>query len=114
MKGKCFLKKAVFPTVLAIALMALFYPLCVENGACGYWKLWIFAGIPFGIHRLYFCLIPKGSGLGGTVGMFAFQLLIGGAVGGVVPAWRLVVAVFWLAEGVLSGAGWTVKKAVGK
>jgi len=80
MKEKCFLKKAVFPIVPAMALMVLFYPLCVESGACDYWKLWIFAGIPFGIHRLYFRLIPKGSDLGGYLleGQSAAWCLHGG------------------------------------
>lgn len=54
--------------------------LCGKRGVCGYWKLWIFAGITFGIHRLYFRLIPKGSDLGGYLleGQSAAWCLHGG------------------------------------
>lgn len=34
-----FLKKVIVPAGTAMFLAALFYPLCVENGACDYLKL---------------------------------------------------------------------------
>ena len=36
-------------------------------------------------------MIPKGFDIGGTVGMFAFNLLIGGMIGSVVLTWRLLM-----------------------
>lgn len=69
MTVKEFLKKTVVPVIAALVLFALFYLLCVENGICDYWKLWLLAGIPFGVHRMYFWLIPKGYDIGGTLGM---------------------------------------------
>lgn len=110
---KEFLKKSVVPMVASAFLMALFYPLCVDNGICDYRKLWIMVGIPFGIHRMYFWLIPRGLDLGGTVGMFVFNLLIGGIIGSVVLAWRLIVAVFYLVKGTASGIVWLTGKMAG-
>jgi len=44
----------------AVFLAVLFRPLCMENGECDYLSLWWFMGIPFGIHRMFFWVIPKG------------------------------------------------------
>lgn len=44
-------KKVIVPVGAAVFLAALFYPLCVDHGQCDYLKLWMFVGIPFGVHR---------------------------------------------------------------
>lgn len=76
-----FAKKVIAPVKAAMFLAALFYPLCVENGACDYLKLWILMGIPFGIHRMFIWVMPKGFDLGGTVGILVINLLAGGVIG---------------------------------
>ena len=77
-----FMKKVIVPVGTAVFLGALFYPLCVEQGQCDYLKLWMFVGIPFGVQRMFLWIIPRGFDIGGTVGMFVFNLLIGGVIGG--------------------------------
>lgn len=108
-----FLRKVVVPVGAAVFLYALFYPLCVENGVCDYLKLWILAGIPFGVHRMFLWALPKGFDIGGTVGVLVMNLLVGGMIGGVVLVWRLALAVFylakWMGTGILQLAG---KRAV--
>ena len=98
-----FVKKVIAPVGAAAILAALFYPLCVENGQCDYLKLWIFMGIPFGVHKMFLWIIPKGFDIGGTVGMFVFNLLFGGVIGGFVLVWRLLVAVCYLAKMAVTG-----------
>lgn len=93
-----FLKKVAFPIGAAVFLTALFYPLCVEKGVCDYLKLWILVGIPFGVHRMFVWVIPKGFDIGGTVGVLVMNLLIGGVIGGVILIWRLVLAIFYLVQ----------------
>lgn len=104
-----FLRKVVVPVGAAVFLYALFYPLCVENGVCDYLKLWILAGIPFGVHRMFLWVLPKGFDIGGTIGVLAMNLLIGGMIGGVILIWRLALAVFylvkWTGTGILQLAG---------
>ena len=85
-----FMKKVIVPVGTAVFLGALFYPLCVEQGQCDYLKLWMFVGIPFGVQRMFLWIIPRGFDIGGTVGMFVFNLLIGGVIGGFVLVWRLL------------------------
>ena len=109
-----FVKKVIAPVGAAAILAALFYPLCVENGQCDYLKLWIFMGIPFGVHKMFLWIIPKGFDIGGTVGMFIFNLLIGGVIGGFVLAWRLLMAAFYLVKMVFAGISRLMRaKAVG-
>lgn len=93
-----FLRKIIVPVGTAMFLTALFYPLCVENGVCDYLKLWILIGIPFGVHRMFVWVIPKGFDIGGTVGVLVMNLLIGGVIGGIILIWRLALAIFYLAQ----------------
>lgn len=103
------LKKVLAPAGAAVFLAALFYPLCVENGVCDYLKLWILTGIPFGVQKMFVWVIPKGFDLGGTVGVLAMNLLVGGVIGGIVLIWRLALAAIylikWLAAGISRLAG---------
>ena len=84
MRRKEFLENVAVPLLGIAVVMFIVYLFCVENGVCDYRKLWIVSGIPFGIQKMYFWMIPKGFDIGGTVGMFAFNLLIGGMIGSVV------------------------------
>ena len=104
-----FVKKVIIPVGAASILAALFYPLCVEHGQCDYLKLWMFIGIPFGVHRMFLWIIPKGFDIGGTVGMFVFNLLIGGVIGGFIMTWRLFLAVFYLVKTIVAGISRLVK-----
>lgn len=90
------MKKVIVPVGAVVILPTLFYPICVENGESDYLKLWIFTGIPFGVHQMLLWVIPKGYDIGGTVGMFVFNLLVGGVIGGVILTGRLILAAFYL------------------
>lgn len=98
MRSDGFLRKVIVPVGAAIFLAALFYPICVENDVCDYLKLWILMGIPFGVHRMFVWVIPKGFDIGGTVGVLVINLLVGGVIGGVILIWRLVLAVLYLIQ----------------
>lgn len=112
MNTKNMVKKVAFPVVAALFLSALFYPLCVDSGECDYLKLWILTGIPFGVHRMYFWLIPRGFDVGGTVGMFVLNFLVGGIIGGIVLMWRLIMAVAYTVAMMGHGIFWIAKKAI--
>ena len=108
-----FLKHVVVPVVSVLLLVAMFRPLCMEDGVCDYLKLWIIVGIPFGIHRMFFWVIPRGYDLGGTLGIWTLNFLVGGVIGGVVVIWRLAVAAFYLLKMAVTGTAWTVRKLSG-
>ena len=100
---KEFVKKVAVPVGGAVFLAAVFYHLCMENGQCDYLKLWMFVGIPYGIHRMFLWVIPKGFDIGGTVGVLMLNLLIGGVIGGIILTVRLVLAVHYLGKILVSG-----------
>ena len=83
MRGTEFFKKVLVPVGSAALLAALFYPLCVENSQCDYLKLWICFDI------------------GSTVGIVAFNLLIGGVIGGIILTGRLILAAGYLLKGII-------------
>lgn len=113
MKVKELVKQVIFPIVAVVILIVLFYPLCLDNGECDYLKLWILVGIPFGVHRMFFWLIPKGFDIGGTVGLLVFNLLIGGVIGSVVLIWHLFKAAFYLIK-YIGSTGVHIVKKVGR
>ena len=71
---------------------------------CDYLKLWLLAGIPFGIHRMFLWIIPKGFDIGGTVGVVVLNFLVGGLIGGVIMIWQVGAAFLVLARGAVCGA----------
>ena len=109
-----FVKKVIIPVVSALLLAVLFRPLCMGNGECNYLSLWWFMGVPFGIHRMFFWIVPKGYDIGGTVGILFMNVLVGGVIGGGVLVWRLFVAAVYLVKAAVEMVRWTVKKLAGK
>ena len=100
------LTKTVLPVGAVFLLAILFRPFCMVQGKLDWRLLVLLMGIPFGVHKMCLWLVPGGMGISGTVGMVAFHLLIGGVIGSVVMVWRLLVAAFILARGIVSGALW--------
>ncbi|EOS38926.1 hypothetical protein C808_02243 [Lachnospiraceae bacterium M18-1] len=114
MKISELVKYVIVPVLTAMFLAALFRPLCMENGEYDYLKLWWFMGIPFGIHRMFLWVVPKGYDIGGSIGVLVINVLIGGVIGGIVLVWRLAVATVYLVKAVVSGSIWIIRKAIGR
>ena len=93
---KDFLKKTVIPVFIAWFLFAMFKNVFTKDGVTDYFMVWLVCGIPFGIWRLRLWIIPRGLDIGGTVGTWAFNFIVGGIIGGVVIVWRLVCAAWYL------------------
>ena len=94
--AKDFLKKVVLPVFLAWFLFSMFKNVFTKDGVTDYFKVWLVCGIPFGIWRMRMWLIPSGFDLGGTLGVWALNFIIGGLIGGVIIVWRLIVAAWYV------------------
>lgn len=114
MKASEFIKHVLISVLSTLFLAALFRPLCMGNGECDYLKLWLFVGIPFGIHRMFLWIVPKGYDIGGSMGILAINLFIGGVIGGGALTWRLAVAAAYLVRTMATGIIWIIRKAAGK
>ena len=106
------IKKVILPVVLVGLLLLMFYPVCSADGTTDYFMLWILVGFPFGVRRMCLWLIPKNYGLSGSIGIFAFNCIIGGLIGGVVVIYRLCMAVVTIIRCILVGFGQIVLKSV--
>lgn len=62
-----------------------------------FWFLFLW-GFPFGIHKMCFILIPKDMDIGGTVGIAALSIIIGGLAGIIMAPAYFVRAVYVLAR----------------
>ena len=95
-------RKAILPLALAgLIMFVAYYPL--KANASG-WELFMqmlfFAGIPFGIRKMFVWLVPSGS-YQWVVGIFALNFIIGGVIGSFVLIWRIIVAVFVIIKNIV-------------
>lgn len=91
---KDFVCKTILPILFAILLYSMFINLCTNaNGTVEYMKLFILCGIPFGITRL---IVFPSFGASEFLASIIFGFVIGGAVGGIILIWRLLVAIYYI------------------
>ena len=88
------IKKALLP----LAAMA-FWLWMVKTimGVTGNTDLFMFlflAGLPFGIHKMCIILITRGYDVGGTVGMIALSVIVGGLLGSLMIPYYIVRAIY--------------------
>lgn len=93
---KYFLVKSVLPVTVALLLVSIFKSACMKDGTLDYVWLWILCGLPFGLHRMFFWIIPGGRSFGGGIAVTAFGFIVGGVIGGFVLVWRLLVAAWYV------------------
>lgn len=91
-----FIKNSLLPVAIAAMLFFIFKSACTKDGITDYFMLWLLCGLPFGIHRMFLWIIPDGRSFGGSIAVFALNILLGAAIGGIVLIWRLVVAVWYV------------------
>lgn len=90
-----FFRKSVAPVAGAALLVCIFKSACMKDGAVDYLWLWIFCGLPFGLHRMWLWIVPDGS-MGSGIALFALNFIVGGIIGGFVLVGRLIVAVCYV------------------
>ena len=91
-----FIRKSILPVTTALMLVCIFKSACMKGGTLDYVWLWIFCGLPFGIHRMRLWVMPDGSSFGGGIAIFALSFILGGVIGGFVLAWCLLVAAWYV------------------
>jgi hypothetical protein len=86
-----FLKEVALPIAMAIILAAVFRNIYVTEDGCRFYALWLLVGFPFGIGRIRHLIVPVRGDLGFTVAVWFLNVLIAGAIGGVVFVWHIVI-----------------------
>ena len=90
-----FVKKSIFPVLLAAILYNPFFQLAVQYGTVNYMYLLMLCGIPFGI-RFMFMLPMFFGNLGTGIAMGCFNVAVGALIGGFILIWKLLVAVWYV------------------
>ena len=84
------IKKALLP----LAAMAFWLWMVKTTGNTDLFMFLFLAGLPFGIHKMCIILIPRGYDVGGTVGMIALSVIVGGLLGSLMIPYYIVRAVY--------------------
>lgn len=97
------LKKLMVPLFIAALIAFLCQPICVADGKWDLPMLALLVGIPFGIQKMMVWFVPRGLGIGGTVAMWVFNILVGGFIGIFVFGFRIVCGAAELIRELLGG-----------
>lgn len=74
----------------------LAYHFCIFLGWTEWWQIWLVIGMPFGIYRMCIWLLPKNFDIGGTVGVWAMNIMLGCLIGEVIIVGYVFRAIYVL------------------
>lgn len=96
-------KQLLLPILFATIFEMLFKSIYIQNGVPNYFLAWILIGFPFGIRKMFLWFIPSKYDLGGTLGVLAFNVIIGGIIGGFVLVADIASGIISLLKLIISG-----------
>ena len=95
--GEAGMKRVLFKIIVPVLILVLWilicYPVCQQENGFDYFFFWIMVGFPYGIRKTCMFLIPKNFVIAGSIGVLAFNGIIGGLTGGIIVIARMI-AVF--------------------
>lgn len=78
------MNRIILPAMGMALWITICIPICRKPEEMDWFFLWILAGFPFGIRRMFIWMVPKGYGIAGSMGVLAVNVVMGGLIGGVV------------------------------
>ncbi|WP_342981258.1 MULTISPECIES: DUF6050 family protein [unclassified Ruminococcus] len=93
--------KGMLPIVSLLLILWIFKPIYWVNGSIEWLYLWLLVGIPYGLSRFIFIIIPRNYDIGSTIGIFVMSIILSGFVGGIIAAVVLFKACIYLVSTVL-------------
>ena len=110
MRGKEIITKLIIPGAISMIICLIVHPMCMNGEILDWRKLLLFAGIPFGIQKMFLLIVPRNMGTGEMLGMLVLNLMVGSVIGLGVLVWRLLaIAGIFLKNGI-SGIIWIIKR----
>ena len=80
------MKRVLFKVILPMAFIVIWLDMC-------YFQFWIMSGFPFGIQKMLVLLIPRNFGIAGSIGVLALDAVIGGMIGVIVLAIKIIAII---------------------
>ena len=93
MRGKEIITKLIIPGAIAMIICLIVRPMCMNGELLDWRKVLLFAGIPFGIQKMFLLIVPRNAGTGEVLGMLVLDLMVGSLIGIGVLVWRLLAVV---------------------
>ena len=88
------IKKALIPMISMVFWLWMVKTIMGVTGNTDLFMFLFLAGLPFGIHKMCIILIPRGYDVGGTVGMIALSVIVGGLLGSLMIPYYIVRAIY--------------------
>jgi len=85
--------KVILPLVFIVIWLNMCYWICLGENEMNWFLFWIMSGFPFGIQKMLVLLIPRNFGIAGSIGVLALDAIIGGMIGGIVFAIKIVAII---------------------
>ena len=103
-------KKMIINVIIPLMVLAVWmvecYPVCDKVEGFDFFLYWIMVGCPYGIRKMCMFLIPKNFGIAGSMGVLAWNCIIGGMIGGIIVFVR-IIAIFMEIIKIAEGHFWT-------
>ena len=91
------MKRVLFKVILPLAFVAVWlnmcYWICLGENGVNWFQFWIMSGFPFGIQKMLVLLIPRNFGIAGSIGVLALDAVIGGMIGVIVLAIKIIAII---------------------
>ena len=83
------MKRVLFKVILPLAFIVI----CLGENGVNWFQFWIMSGFPFGIQKMLVLLIPRNFGIAGSIGVLALDAVIGGMIGVIVLAIKIIAII---------------------
>ena len=91
------MKRVLFKVILPLAFIVVWlnmcYWICLGENGVNWVPFWIMSGFPFGIQKMLVLLIPRNLGIAGSIGVLALDAVIGGMIGVIVLAIKIIAII---------------------
>ena len=91
------MKRVLFKIIVPVLILGLWmlmcYPVCQQENGFDYFLFWIMVGFPYGIRKMCMFLVPKNFGIAGSIGVLALDAVIGGMIGVIVLAIKIIAII---------------------
>ena len=87
--------KGILPMAFIAFLLYVFESAYLIDGRVDWFRLWMIAGMPFGLVHFFIGIIPVNMDVTMSLGIIAIQFIMCGIFGGFIAVWTVIKAVYY-------------------
>ena len=93
--------KGVLPIAFLAFLLYVFKSIYIIDGQVDWFRLWMIAGMPFGLVHFFIGIIPVNMDITMSLGVIALHFILCGIFGGFIAVWTTIKAVYYIISGLI-------------